>query len=83
MSDPDEPQSFQEAWWDPDLEVREKWQEAICLEFEKMLDMGVWRHVKRKDCPNDHRLVLCRWVFKVKRNGVYCAMLKNLCSRLG
>ena len=25
MSDPDEPQSFQEAWWDPDLVAREKW----------------------------------------------------------
>ena len=33
MSDPDEPQSFQEAWWDPDLIAREKWHEAICLEF--------------------------------------------------
>ena len=40
-----------------------------------MLDMGVWRHWKRKDCPNDHRLVGCRWVFKVKRNGVYYARL--------
>ena len=47
MSDPDEPQSFQEAWWDPDLISRGKWREAICLEFKKMLDMGVWRHVKR------------------------------------
>ena len=36
MSDPDEPQSFQEAWWDPDLISREKWREAICLEFKKM-----------------------------------------------
>ena len=36
-----------------------------------MLDMGVWRHVKRRDHPQDHRLVGCRWVFKVKRNGVY------------
>ena len=70
MSDPDEPQSVQGAWLDPDLKAREKWEEAICLEFKKMLDMGVWRHVKRKDCPNDHRLVGCRWVFKVKRNGV-------------
>ena len=69
MSDPDEPQSFQEAWWDPDLIVRENWQVAIHLEFKKMLDMGVWRHVKREDCPNDHRLVGCRWVFKVKRDG--------------
>ena len=40
-----------------------------------MLDMGVWRHVKRKDHPNDNRLVGCRWVFKVKRNGAYCARL--------
>ena len=35
-----------------------------------MLYMGVWRHVKRNDHPNDHRLGGCRWVFKVKRNGV-------------
>ena len=41
MSDHDEPQSFQEAWWDPDLIAREKWHEAIYLEFKKMLDMGV------------------------------------------
>ena len=75
MSDPDEPQSLQEAWWDPDLISREKWREAIHLEFKKMLDMGVWRHVKRNDHSNDHRLVGCRWVFKVKRNGVYHARL--------
>ena len=75
MSDPNEPQSFQEAWWDPDLISREKWREAIRLEFKKMLDMGVWRHVKRNDHPNDRRLVGCRWVFKVKRNGVYHARL--------
>ena len=54
MSDPDEPQSFQEAWWDPDLISGVKWREAFCLEFKKMLDMGVWRHVKRNDHPNDH-----------------------------
>ena len=40
-----------------------------------MLDMGVWRHVNRKDHPQDQRLVGCRWVFKVKYNGVYCARL--------
>ena len=37
-----------------------------------MLDMGVWRHVKRNDYPNDCRLVGCRWVFKVNRNCVCC-----------
>ena len=75
MSDPDEPQSFQEAWWNPDLISSDKWREAIRQEFKKMLDMGVWRHVKRTDHANDHRLVWCRWVFKVKRNGVYHARL--------
>ena len=75
MSDPDETQSFQEAWWDPDLIAREKWREAIHLEFKKMLDMGVWRHVKKEDHSKDRRLVGCRWVFKVKRNGVYHARL--------
>ena len=38
-----------------------------------MMDMGVWRHVKRRDHPNDHRLVGCGWVFKAKKNGVYHA----------
>ena len=64
MSDPDEPQSFQEAWWNPGLIAREKWRESICLEVKNMLDMGVWRHVKREDHPNDFRLVGCRWVLK-------------------
>ena len=41
MSDPDEPESFQEVWWDPDLVAREKWQKVFHLEFKKMLDMGV------------------------------------------
>ena len=40
-----------------------------------MLNMGAWRHVNRKDHPQDRRLVGCRWVFKVKCNGVYCARL--------
>ena len=75
MSDPDEPQIFQEAWWNPDLVARAKWRESIHLEFKKMLEMGVWGHVKRKYPPNDHRLVGCRWVFMVKRNGVYHARL--------
>ena len=75
MSDLDAPQSLQEAWLDPDLIAREKWQEAICLEFKKMLEMGVWRHVKRRDHPQDHRMAGCRCVFKVKRNGVYHAIL--------
>ena len=79
MSDPDEPQSFQESWWCPDLISREKWRETIRVEFEKMLDMGVWRHVKRNDHPNDRRLVGCRWVFKVK---IMVFTVPDLCQKV-
>ena len=40
-----------------------------------MLDMGVSIYLKTEDCPNDHGLVGCRWVFKVNSNGVYHARL--------
>ena len=40
-----------------------------------MLDMGVWNHFKTEDCPQDQRLVGCRWEFKVKHTGVYQATL--------
>ena len=39
-----------------------------------MLDMGLWRHVKRNNHPNDRRLVGCS-VFKVKRYGIYRSRL--------
>ena len=40
---------------------------------------GCVRHVKSNDHSNDCRLVGCRWVFKVKRNGVYCARIVSKC----
>ena len=44
-SDPSKPQTFQQAWWHPDLKAREKWHDGIKLEFNKMISMGVWRIV--------------------------------------
>ena len=44
MSDSDEPLSFQEAWWDPDLISRDEWREASRLEFKNML----WQKVSAK-----------------------------------
>ena len=35
MRDPSEPQTFQQVWWHPDLEAREKWHDGIRLEFNK------------------------------------------------
>ena len=71
MSDPTEPQTFQQAWWHPNKTAREKWQEGIKLEFNKMISKGVWRTVQSTSIPKGRRLVGCHWVFKIKCNGVY------------
>ena len=71
----DNPRTFQEAWNHPDEHKRKMWRQAIRKEFRCMIEKGVWRHVKRRDVPENRRLVGCVWVFKKKRNGVYRARL--------
>ena len=75
LCDPNEPQTFQQAWWNPDKNTREKWHEAIRLEFNKMIKMGVYREVNKWERNANKRLVVCKLVFKIKRNGVYRARL--------
>ena len=41
ISGPSELQAFQQTWWHPDLEAREKWHDGIRLEFNNMNSMGV------------------------------------------
>ena len=70
------PRTFQEAWNHPEKDERKKWREAIRKEFRDMIyHRKVWRNVKKKDIPNDRRLIGCKWVFKKKGNGVYRARL--------
>ena len=71
--DIDEPKSFQEAWWHEDLEEREKWRAAIRKEFHDMIRRGVWRKRSRAGVQDGRTTVKCKWVFKIKRNGVYRA----------
>ena len=40
-----------------------------------MIKRKVWRVIRKRDIPPDRRCVKCKWVFKVKRNGVYRARL--------
>jgi hypothetical protein len=70
-----EPTTFREAWDHPDPQSREKWREAIRKEFRDMINRGIWRKIKRKGMPSDRRCVKSKWVFKIKRNGVYRARL--------
>ena len=71
----DEPENFREAWDHPDPMQRTKWRDAIRKELGDMNKRGVWRKIKRCDVPKDRRCVKCKWVFKVKRNGVFRARL--------
>ena len=65
------PENFQEAYNHPDPKIRAKWREGIKKEFRGMKDRHVWRRVKRRDMPQGRRCVKCRWVFEIKRNGIF------------
>ena len=74
------PTKFQEAWHHPDPYQREKWRTATRTEFNKMRTMVVWRKVKRSTMPKERRCVKNRWVFDIKRNGIFWAKLVALLS---
>ena len=75
----EEPTTFRESWvntWDhPDETKRQKWREAICKEFRDMIKRGVWRKINRSQMLTGRRCVKSKWIFKIKRNGVYRARL--------
>ena len=70
-----EPKTFKEAWNHPDPMQRVKWREAIRKEFRDMVKRKVWRRVKKSSIPSNRRCVKSKWVFKIKRNGVFRARL--------
>ena len=41
--------------------------------MRSMIEKGVWRNTDRKQIPNNRRLIGNKWVFKIKRDGTYCA----------
>jgi len=70
-----EPKTFNQAWNHPDPVQRAKWREGIRKEFDDMKKRSVWVVKKRSEMPSNRRLVKCKWVFKIKRNGVFRARL--------
>ncbi len=62
--------TFQEAWNHPDLKQYMKWREAIRKEFADMNKQQVWRKVKCDKIPKGRHCVKCKWVLKIKRNGI-------------
>ena len=43
-----------------------------------MENKNVWKIICNMDVPNDRRLIGCKWVFKIKRDGTYRARLVAL-----
>jgi hypothetical protein len=69
------PFKFNEAWNHPCPFQRKQWREAIDKELKKMEDHKVWKKVLRSSMPKDRRCVKCRWIFEIKRNGIFRARL--------
>ena len=70
-----EPKTFIEAWFHPDEFQRNKWREAIRKEYRDMDTRVVWKIIKRSMIPKDRQVVKSKWVFKIKRNGIFRARL--------
>ena len=68
-SDYREPRTYNEMMKRPEGE-RMKWQEGMKKEFNDFERRQVWRKIKVKDVPEGRKLVGCKWVYKLKRNGV-------------
>ena len=77
-SGPTEPKTSQEAWYSPIEKERDNWRAAIRKEIRSMIERGAWRKTDRKKIPNNRRLIGNKWVFKIKRNGIYRARLVAL-----
>ena len=77
-SGPTEPKTFQEAWHSPVEEESQNWQISIRKEIKSMINRGVWRKIDKVKIPENRRLIGNKWVFKIKRDGIYRARLVAL-----
>eukprot|EP01082_Thalassiosira_pseudonana_P004207 g3736.t1 g3736 contig13:32484-34808(-) len=71
----DEPKTWEQAWYHPDPYQRKMWRAAIMKKWNDMKKRNVWIVQKRCDMPKDRRCVKSKWVFKLKRNGVFRARI--------
>ena len=77
-SGPTEPKTFQEAWHYPIEKDRDNWRVATRKETRIMINRGVGRKTDRAKIPKNRRLIGNKWVFKIKKDGMYRARLVAL-----
>ena len=71
----EEPRTFKAAYHHEDPVQREKWREAIRKELKDMKARNVWAKIKRSTVPKNRRCVKNKWVFKIKKSGIFRARL--------
>ena len=59
----------------PGSMAEEKVEGSHLKEFEKMEKHKVWKKMTKANMPKDRRCVKCKWIFEVKRNGIFRARL--------
>ena len=69
------PTAFKAAWNHPIPWARDRWRQAILKELRKMEEHRVWKKIKLHQKPQKKKVIKCKWVFEVKRNGVFRARL--------
>jgi low affinity Fe/Cu permease len=69
------PLTFEQAWNHPCPWQCQCWRAAILWELAKMKRMCVWKRVKRSGIPRCCKCIKCKWVFDIKQNGVFRALL--------
>jgi hypothetical protein len=66
-----EPSIFEQAINGENKDNQMAWKEPIEKELNETTKRGVWEIIDEKDFPNDRRCIKNKWIFKVKRNGVF------------
>ena len=70
------PQTYDEAWNHPDEKLRDLWRAAIRKELKSLIDeRKVWSVMKKEDILSGRRCVKSKWVFDVKKSGLFKARL--------
>jgi hypothetical protein len=47
------------------------WRIPFNKELGEMKNKKVWEIINTEDVPEERRTIKCKWVFKIKRNGMF------------
>jgi len=68
-------ETWNEAWNHPCPFQRKLWRDAIQKELDEMESNKVYRKCNKSDLPAGRRPIKCKWVFDMKRNGIFRARI--------